>query len=141
MSNAINKPIAVPNSGGYVPQGVCAMYQMFIAELVNGNVNVDSLGPSEVGIDIHEYRSFGIWLKASGSGPDFDIQILQGPKDESALYSIPDSGGTPIASVTDTNAHIVPLSPVAMPFLRFRIKGNVGNGANTKLDLYLWMQS
>lgn len=120
--------------------GVAQLYQVFSNELVNAAVNVDSIvNPSVLGAPLGEYRSFGCWVKMTGT-PDIDIQILQSFDDTSANYAVPDSFGT-IGTVTDTSIHLFPVSPVAMLNWRIRLKGNAGNGATTRVDLYLFCQT
>ena len=141
MADAVRRATAVAASSGSVPLGVFTMYKLFTTELVNGNVDVDSVGPSDVGVMIGCHRSFGIWVKLAGATPDIDVQILQSWDDVAANYVVPDVGGTIVSAITTTAAHAKGVSPVALPWLRFRLKGNAANGADTTADLYFWMQS
>src|SRR3990167_11202516 len=109
-------------SGNVVPGGgVVQLWRVFNSETVNGAVNVDSLlSPVVLGFEVGECRSFGVWVDAAGSGPDFDLQIMQSWDDTAANYVVPDSSGT-VMTVTSGTARVNSVSPVAMQRLRFRL--------------------
>ena len=82
---------------------------------------------------------------ASGT-PDVDIYIEQGPGAPTAEGSAGDATdawiqiGSKIADVTDESWHYVVLSPVVMPFLRFKLDGQGANPASCTMDLRLGRQ-
>lgn len=87
--------------------------------------------------------TFGFEYKFRGAAVLCDIFIEQGstpPAVEGAASAnmvIPDSGGTLYTDLSDDLLHVMPFSPVVTDFLRIKIVGKAGNGADTVLEKFL----
>ena len=98
---------------------------------------------------IKDVSNLVLFYKATVSSgtPDVDIYLEQGPDLPTTQGSAGDSTdawiqvGSKIADVTDESWHYVVLSPVVMPFLRFKLDGQGSNPATCTMDLRLGRQS
>lgn len=147
MANATKKAAHQPYPGsGCLPGGgVADLWKVFTAELVNGTATVDSIldDTGNLGFRLHEFKYFGLWIEATSvSGTsDIKVQILQSYNDTAANYVVPAVGGTITASIADDLPHVFAISPVVMPFLRFRLIGNAANPTDTIVSAYAFFQS
>ena|SRR3990167_184393 len=96
---------------------------------------------------IKDASNLVLFYKATGTSPDIDIYLQQGPGAPTTEGSAGDSTdgwiniGSKIADVTDESWHYVVISPVVMPFIRFLLDGQGSNPANCVIDLRLGKQS
>lgn len=147
MANATKPAVHQPYPGsGCIPGGgIAELWKVFTDELVNATATVDSIisDSGNLGFRLHEFKYFGLWLNAtSASGTsDIEAQILQSYDDTAANYVVPAVGGTITASIADDLPHVFAISPVVMPFLRFRLIGNAANPADTIVTAYAFFQS
>jgi hypothetical protein len=90
--------------------------------------------------------SFVLLYRATGTGPDMDLYLEQGPGLPTTEGSAGDSAdgwhqvGAKLADVTDTNWHAVVLAPEALPYLRILVDGQGTNPANSTIELRLSKQ-
>ena len=145
MADATKKIVlqAPPFSGVLASGGVFEMWQVFDAELVDQTAVVDSvLSDSVKGFRLDQFHFFGLWIQATSTSgtADVDIQIVQSYNDTAANYVVPNTGGTMASSVSDEAAHVYSVSPVPMPFLRFRVTGVGSNPADTVVTAFAWFQ-
>jgi len=107
---------------------------MMDEETVNGTATVYStIADIKVG-----QGTFAVWVKAvSDSGdPNITIQYEQSYNNDSDNFVIPE-GAPDVITITDEDAHVISISPVTLPYLRFKVTSNVGNPADTVVTLYL----
>lgn len=98
---------------------------------------------------IREVQNIVLWYKATVTAgtPDVDIYVEQGPGLPTAEGDPGDSNdawiqiGNKLADITDEDWHYVVVSPVVMPFLRFKLDGQNANPASCTIDLRLGKQS
>lgn len=110
---------------------------------IAGNVTVYSEA-----IKLNNATNFAIAYKASvtAGAPDLAITIEQcyrAPTTEYAAdsdYVAPTGISGIETSLTGVTRKIVSISPVAMPYVRFKIAGAAGNHASTTLDLRISTQ-
>ncbi len=127
-------------SSSQIPgSGVTELYQVFTAELVNATATVDSVfsifGSTQInGFSEGDFHNAGIWVQLTGATPNVIVQILQSFNDTLGNYVVPEVGGS-ILTLTDVNPHTKAVVPVTMKFLRFRLAGQAGNGANVTCNL------
>lgn len=143
MANAVTPWSQVSGAHGGVPGGGAhQLYKIFDNELVNATADVESVYSSggRLGLLLGEFSIFGLHVLATGSTPDVSVKLLQSFEDVSASYSVPDVNGT-VLTVLDTNPHMVTVSPTPLPWLRFRLDGNAGNSADTRITAYVWMRT
>lgn len=140
MSNAVNI-IQVAEHGDIPGGGAWDTYKIFDNELVNGNTNVDSMfHDNRLGMPLGQFRTFGFYVVLTGATPSVEFQLLQSYNDVAANYAVPDIGGS-IILVADTNIHQAVVTPTPMAYFRIRAAGGVGNGANVRVNAWIWVQS
>jgi len=93
-------------------------------------------------INLKRGEFFAIWYKATSEGTvNIKIEIEQSyklPTTEGAVdtdWVVPESMSAVIAALDDENAHCESINPIAMPYLRLKITGGVGNDATTTLAI------
>lgn len=142
MADAVNL-ITPTNYHGALPGGGCwDVYQIFNVELVNAQATVDSLfNANAVGLELGQFRTFGLWIKAASAGVvNVAASLLQSWDNTAANFVVPESGGA-IITVANTNAHVITVTPTPMTFFRIRLVGGAGNDASTTITAYIWMQT
>lgn len=87
-----------------------------------------------------------LMYRATGTSPDMDLYLEQGPGDPTTEGSAGDSSdgwhrvGAKLADVLDNNWGSVVLAPEALPFLRIHVDGQGANPANSTIELKLSKQ-
>lgn len=132
-----------PRATGGLSFRVWQLWRVFNAEAVASTNTVDSIMPSNVnGLAIAEYAYFGLWIQLSSSGtPSVNVQIIQSWDDTAANYVVPNTAGTIVTGLNDTNAHVYPINPTPLPYLRVRLVGTGSNPADVTATVYIWMTS
>lgn len=90
-------------------------------------------------------QSFGVFCKASGASPRFDVAFEESYKEPAAAnvnaadgdYAVPTGMSNVHDSIADTSAHIAALTPVVAKWGRFKITSDASNGAGTTISLKL----
>ena len=96
---------------------------------------------------IKDVSNLVLWYRATGTSPDIDLYLQQGPGLPTTEGSAGDATdgwvnvGSKIADITDNNWHYVVLSPVVMPYLRILMDGQGSNPADAAVDLRLGRQA
>lgn len=91
---------------------------------------------------------FGVWLKATSasSTPSITVELQESyrlPTTEGAAdsnYVEPDGFSDIFTALADEVAHVTTLSPVPMPYGRYKITGGAGNPADTVVTIYNFTQ-
>ena len=76
----------------------------------------------------------GYYIKCSGSAVNVKVYIQGSYKDSASLYTDKETGANFI-TITDTNAKNDSLTAPFVVYGRFKIIGQSGNGADTKIDI------
>ncbi len=92
--------------------------------------------------------NLGVWVKCAGSSPVIKIVLEESYLDltdaqqtlTNTSYVVPDAFPDVFSNISDTNPHIVSITPVPMKHLRYKITGLTGNGANTTVTIYTFEQ-
>src|SRR3990167_9688652 len=136
MADAVTSMSSV-RSGSIPGGGSWDLYKVFDSELVNGTADVDSVfGSGAPGMELGQFRTFGLYVVLTGTTPDVLFQLLQSFDNTAANFEVPDADGT-IATITDTAIHQVTVHPTQMPFFRIRANGQTGNGTNVRVTAYI----
>ena len=147
MANAKKEAVrqTTTQTGTLPGGGVCELWRVFNAELVNGAATVESIVESSGlnrGFLLVEFSNFGLWIIASSvtGTPDIKVEIQQSYDDTAANYIEPATGSVVVASIADEVAHVYSVSPSPMPYCRIQLTGAGGNPADTIVTAYWWMQ-
>ena len=91
---------------------------------------------------------FGIAVIASATGtPDYKVELEQSytpPATEGSSdgnWVTPDGISPIFAEIADSSIHIKTVSPVPMPYARFKLTGLNSNSSDTALTIKLFVQS
>lgn len=96
---------------------------------------------------IGDGSNFVLHYRATGTSPDIDLYLEQGPGAPTTEGSAGDSAdgwvavGSKLADVTDNNWHALVITPSAMPFMRILIDGQGANPADSTIELKLSKQT
>lgn len=111
-------------------------------------VNVDEVVYTQ-SIPLYSSDTFGVWFRATSvtGTPSIDkIEIQESyskPTTEGvddSNYVEPEDTEDVYATLTTETAHITPISPSPMPYLRFKITGGAANPADTVIKMYIFTQ-
>jgi hypothetical protein len=92
-------------------------------------------------IDLRKNEYIGIWYKIdSGAGPDVKITYEMSYNDVDANFVTPEGVSNIETNLTDTEVHIDSIQCPPMRYLRIKVYGNAGNGADTKITIVLFVQ-
>ena len=92
-------------------------------------------------IDLKKNEYVGIWYKIdSGAGPDVKITYEMSYNTTSANFAEPEGASDIVTNLTDTDSHIESIPCPPMRYIRIKVYGNAGNGADTKISIVLFVQ-
>lgn len=144
MANAVVRATVVDRGPHQVNGSKWVLYRVFDAEPLNGAAAVvDSLAPvglpgtTPLGFMLGDGGYYGLWVKAAGTTPRYDVRLLQSYDDTEGNYVIPELNGTPLDDIADALGHVTKMEPMAMTRLRLRLVGNASNGSDTTVTAYL----
>lgn len=148
MANALRAAVrqTTKQTGALPGGGVCELWKVLDAELVNGTATVETIVEASglnIGFLLAEFKYFGLWIKAtSASGTaDVKVEIQQSWDDTAANYIEPAAGSVVVSSLTNEAANVYSLSPSPMPYMRFQLTGNAANPSDTVVTAYFWAQT
>ena len=148
MANALKAAVrqTTKQTGTLPGGGVCELWKVFDAELVNATATVESIIEASglnLGFLLAEFKYFGLWIKAtSASGTaDVKVEIQQSYDDTAANYIEPSAASVVISSLTNEAANVYSLSPSPMPYMRLQLTGSAANSADTICTAYFWAQT
>ncbi len=94
------------------------------------------------GFNIHRYKDFGVWYKATSAGgsPDVRLYFQQSYDNTSGNYAVPEGASDINTALTDENPHVANIIPHNMKFFRIVCDGNTANPADTLVSLIFYAQ-
>jgi hypothetical protein len=110
-------------------------------------VNVDQIIYTS-SFDMNRSDVFGVWVKATSvtGTPAIKIELEESyrkPTTEGSgdtAWMEPAAISDVVTALADETAHIYPLSPVPMPYGRYKITGTAANPADTTVSIYNFFQ-
>ena len=87
-----------------------------------------------VNLGRHEY--FGVAFQAS-SGGTIALKVQIENSVDGTNFVVPDDVSDVVSELADSTLHVKRLSVARTPYIRFKITGNTGNAATTKINIYL----
>jgi hypothetical protein len=151
MTDAIKGAYPITDPRHFDFEGDLFSYQVFDNEPVAGAAAIiesilagPNFSPPKIGngLQISRHARFGFWIGCTGGTINVTLHLLQSKDDVAANYAIPAGAGIdPNLAITTNAAQVGLITPVPLPFMRFRLNAGGANSADVRCSLYVWGQT
>lgn len=114
-------------------KGIGYVETLFSTESIAGT----AAGAFTSAMQMRYVSSFGVEIQCAGSAiaQQLGYQLSM----DGVNFVVPESGGTVITSVTDSNRHIESVMPEPAAYIRFQVQGVTGNHADATATLKVYL--